>query len=51
MAAQKKKVRMGVELGGSYLDAITELVTIMRFRSCHHHVEQQRRALRGRDER
>jgi len=23
---------MGVELGGSYLDAITELVTIMRFR-------------------
>lgn len=32
MAEQKKKVRMGVELGGSYLDAITKLIAIMRFR-------------------
>ncbi len=42
---------MVAELGGSYLDAITELIAIMRFRGCHHHVKQQRRALRGRDER
>ncbi len=32
MVGQKKKVRYGVELGGSYLDAITELIAIMRFR-------------------
>ena len=27
----KEKVRMDVELGDSYLDTITELITIMRF--------------------
>lgn len=29
-AGQKKKVRMGVELGGSYIDAITQPMTILR---------------------
>ena len=50
MAGQKKKIGWGVELGGSCLDAITELIAIMRF-GCTHTVEQQWRASRRRVER